>query len=197
MRKSFFAAAVATFSMVFLAGAADARQIVGSTQAYFAKGAVTALATDGSKYIAKVTVTNTQHLASGKTLYTGTYSLSVPNGKQVMLIFSKVSSVGLTPKTVAHFTADHATTYKTWHFHVANAPAGGADVLSLGLTKVGGKLAVPESNPEDQVDEDGDGNSDFDDDQGENDDVADDQGDDQDGDGIPDSVDDDDNQGDQ
>src|SRR5436305_15092784 len=124
MGKMLFAAAVATVSMAFLTGAADARQIVGTTKAYFAKSAVTALATDGSKYTANVTVTSSQHLASGKTLYTGTYNLSVPNGKQVMLIFSKVSSGGLlTPKTVAHFTADHATTYKTWHFHVANPPA--------------------------------------------------------------------------
>ena len=197
MRKTLLAAAVATVSLAFLTSAVSAREIVGTTKAYFSKAAVTALATDGSKYTAKVTVTSSQKLPTGKTAYTGTYDLNVPNGKQVMLIFSKVSSGGLlTPKTVAHFTASHSNTYRTWHFHVANAPSGAPDVISLGLVKVGAKLAVPETNPQTEVDEDGNGSSDFDDDQGDNDDMSDDQGCDEDGDGIPDEVDDDDSQDD-
>lgn len=196
MRKTLFAAAAAV-SLVFLTGAASAREIVGTTNAYFSKAAVTALATDGSKYTAKVTVTSSQRLATGKTVYTGTYNLNVPNGKQVMLIFSKLSSGGLlTPKTVAHFPVSHSNTTRTFHFHVANAPAGAPDVISLGMVKVGAKLTTPETNPQTEVDEDGNGSSDFDDDQGDNDDMSDDQGCDEDGDGIPDEVDDDDSQGD-
>lgn len=193
MNKWVPALGLTTACLLLLPGIASARELVGTTKSYLPKLAVTAKATDGSKYTGQVTVTNIQHLATGKTLYTGVYNLDVPAGKQVMVVFSKVGSTGtLTPKSVAHFALNSSSTYRTWHFTVAAPPSGAADVISLGLTKVGPKLATPGTNPLTEVDEDGDGNSDFDDDQGDNDDVSDDQSDDQDGDGLPDDVDDDD-----
>jgi hypothetical protein len=212
MRRQFLAVPLTAFSLIVLTGAGNAREVVGTTKSYLPRLAATALATDGSKYTAKVTVTGTQVTSTGKTLYTGTYDVAVPEGKKVLMVFQKLNADGsLTPKTVARFATSPSGLKQTFQFNVTQSPSHDSSPISLGFTKVGAKLAKPEVNPLSEVDDDGDGVCDLQDNDDDNDGISDDQdqdedGDgvddssenqDQDGDGVPDVEDNDDSQGDQ
>jgi hypothetical protein len=196
MRRVLLAVALTPVCLGLLANASNAREITGSTKSTNEKLAVMAVATDGSKYTANVTVVR-QKQKAGKTVYFGTYDLDVPEGKKVMVQFNRVNADGsLTPLTTTRFYTSAAHSKQTWMFNVTAPLAGGGEAISFGQTKVGHTNAPPEVNPLLQVDEDGDGNDDYDDADDDNDGVDDEQDEDEDGDGVDDQDEDFDEDGD-
>ena len=210
MHRSMLIALVAPVCLGLMAGAGQARQISGTTQSRIQNIVATAVASDGTRYTAPVNITGHTTI-NGRIVYTGMYSLDVPTGKKVMVEIERKNSDGsLSGMTAGKFYTNKTHQHSTWMFNVTPPLAGGGDTLSLGLLKVGLKLARFSGNPLTQIDNDGDGASDYqdadDDNDGLNDDQdadedgdnIDDQGEncDEDGDGLPDDEDDDDQGGD-
>lgn len=202
-------ALLAMISVLLVAGISQAREVKGKTKSFCSHLVASAIATDGSATTSPVTVVRQVRLASGKIRYFGVYSLEVPEGQKVMMVFQKVMADGtLKPKTVAAFATDDTGLKSTKQFGVTPPLPGGLPAINLGMIKVMNTLAVPLLNPLTQVDNDNDGISDLDDNDDDNDGIADNQDEDEDGDGvidqgededtdddgIPDVVDPDDNQ---
>jgi hypothetical protein len=176
-----------------MAGAANARMVTGVTKSTFQNLQAVVTATDGSQYISAVTVTGHKTI-NGKTVYAGKYSVDVPVGKNVMVQFATTNTDGsLRYRTTADFSISASkSSSRTWHFVMANAPGGGSAAISLGLLKIGKKLAIPGSDPLTVVDEDGNGVDDYDDNNQVDEDDQGDQDTDSDGNGCPDDEDNDD-----
>ncbi len=181
-------AAVALLVVALVAAGAEARQITGRTKSYCQNLVATAVGTDGSCIKAPVNVNRVVQTPAGPK-YIGSYSLEVPEGQEVAVVFNKLKANGsLKPKTEAQFATDATGARKTCRLNVTAPLAGGAAAINLGVTKVmGSRVATASLNPLEDVDEDGDGLSDFDDPDDDNDAVADDQDADSDGDGVADA----------
>jgi hypothetical protein len=189
MRRSQFikSALLAMISVLLVAGISQAREVKGKTKSFCRHLVASAVATDGSAVSGPVTVVKRVQLASGKILYVGKYSLDVPEGRKVMMVFQKVRANGtLKPKTVAEFATDDTGLLDTTQFTVTAPLIGGSLAIDLGRIKVRGRLATPQLNPLEDVDNDNDGISDLDDNDDDNDAIEDNQDEDEDGDGVVD-----------
>lgn len=175
-------AVLAIISVFIIATVGQAREIKGGTKSFDKHILAAAIDTDGSSVAVPVTVIKR---VNGK--YIGNYSLEVPEGRRVMIVFQKVKANGtLKAKTVARFATDASGLSKTSQFTVT----AGLQAIDLGFITVNSILAKPKINPLSEVDNDDDGISDLDDNDDDNDDIEDSQDDDEDGNGILDQDDD-------
>ena len=189
MRRNQFVkiALLALMIVLLVAGISEAREVKGKTKSLWRHLAASAVATDGSAVTEPVTVVKQVHLASGKILYIGRYSLEVPEGQKVMMVFQKVRANGtFKPKTVAQFATDGTGLSETTQFTVTAPLIAGSLAIDLGRIKVRGRVATPQLNPLEDVDNDNDGISDLDDNDDDNDAIEDNQDEDEDGDGVVD-----------
>jgi hypothetical protein len=186
-RNSFITIAIVLISLFFLASVSHAREIKGKTKSFSRQLVASAVATDGSAVTSPVTVLSSKRLPSGRLLFTGSYSLQVPEGEKVMMVFQKVRANGtLKPKTVAQFATDASGLTRTKQLTVTAALAGGSDAIDLGTIRVKDKFARSSINPLSEVDNDDDGISDLEDTDDDNDSIEDVQDEDEDGDGVVD-----------
>lgn len=187
-RNRFIKIALLVLMSVFLvAGVSQAREVKGKTKSFCRHLVASAVATDGSAVTDQVTVVKQVRLASGEILYIGRYSLEVPEGQKIMMVFQKVRANGtLRPKTVAQFATDDTGLSETTQFTVTAPLIGGSLAIDLGKIKVRGRVATTQLNPLEDVDNDDDSISDLDDNDDDNDAIEDNQDEDEDGDGIVD-----------
>jgi len=171
--------------LFFVASINQAREVKGITKSFCRHLVASAVATDGSAVTDPVTIVKQVRLASGKIFYIGRYSLEVPEGQKVMMVFQKVRANGtLKPKTVARFAADNAGLSETTQFTVTAQMIGGSLAIDLGKINVRHRIATSQLNPLEDVDNDDDGISDLDDNDDDNDGIEDNQDEDEDGDGV-------------
>jgi hypothetical protein len=171
--------------LFFVARISQAREVKGITKSFCRHLVASAVATDGSAVTDPVTIVKQVRLASGKIFYIGRYSLEVPEGQKVMMVFQKVRANGtLKPKTVARFAADNAGLSETTQFTVTAQMIGGSLAIDLGKINVRHRIATSQLNPLEDVDNDDDGISDLDDNDDDNDGIEDNQDEDEDGDGV-------------
>jgi hypothetical protein len=165
----------------------EAREIKGKTKFSSRNLVVSAIATDGSATTVPVTFIRKRETDSG-TVFIGKYSLEVPDGQKVMIVFQKLRkrTGTLKPKTVARFAKDVSGLTRTTQLNVTQSPLGGSEAIDLGAIRVKRKFAKPKNNPLEDVDNDGDGTSDFDDEDDDNDGIEDNQDEDEDGNGEDD-----------
>ena len=147
--KSFWGVALSVLACVFLvASVSEARQIKGKTKSYFRKLVVSVIATDGSATTAPVNVVRKIRTDSG-ILRIGRYTLQVPEGQKVMIVFQKkITKNGrLIPKTVARFATDASGLTRTTQLNVTAALPGGSEAIGLGKIMVKRKFAKPRRIP--------------------------------------------------
>jgi hypothetical protein len=94
-----------------------------------------------------------------ETLYMGRYSLEVPEGQKVRIVFSQGRSDGtLQPITVVKFARDTSGFNEALQFRVTRQVPGRGRHMNLGNINVGEPFATPAGgNPLADVDSDGDG----------------------------------------
>src|SRR4030066_1946015 len=148
-RSSCITIAIAVVISVFLfANLSHAREIKGKTKSFSRHLVASAVATDGSAVTGPVTVLRSKQEPPGRLLYIGSYSLQVPEGQKVMMVYQKERANGkLKPMTVAQFATDSSGLTRTKQLTVTAALAGGSTAIDLGGIRVKGKLAPPSLNP--------------------------------------------------
>jgi hypothetical protein len=174
MKRRFLVFCVfALLCALLAANAGEARQIKGKTKAFDKNLLACAIATDGSAITAQVTMERRVRVQTPEGedfAFIGSFSLDVPEGQKVMVAFLKLrSDTRLVPKTVLAFATDATGLTKVMQLGVTAA----VTPIDLGRIRVGRKLAAPEFNPLEAVDNDADGASDFADDDDDNDSLAD------------------------
>jgi hypothetical protein len=208
MKGYTFAVIAAAVALGLVSQSAEARIIKGSTVSKYHNLQVSAVDIDGSCVSERVRVVS-QFEGPDGTVYRGRYSLDVPEGAKVSIVFSRVRAGGLLrAKTVANFSDGNGG--MSTQIPVTPPLADGSNAISLGRTEVGEPLSTCSRDPLDDVDSDDDSVNDLDDVDDDNDSIndvddLDDDGDgyddldedmDADDDGSPDMVDaDDDNDG--